>query len=158
MPVGSGTTAGLHGVSMCRSQASHAGSTLPIPMPASSRRAWQGLGAHLVVARSEAAPDVLVVQDLHLEAEVLLQVLDEHDQEGQLDAKSLLGVSWASDEGRADVGAHDFQDARPDVIVCYPLYVPVPHCTQPLPVLRCLAPQRHRVHASWHCRRTLRSS
>ncbi len=35
--------------------------------------------------------------DLDLKGEVLLQVLDDHHQEGQLDPQSLLGVSWARD-------------------------------------------------------------
>ena len=55
-------------------------------------------GGALVVGGTEATADVLVVKDLHFEGEVLLQVLDDHDQEGELDGKGLLGVNGAGDE------------------------------------------------------------
>ena len=55
-------------------------------------------GSALVVGGTEATADVLVVKDLHFEGEVLLQVLDDHDQEGELDGKGLLGVNGAGDE------------------------------------------------------------
>ena len=32
----------------------------------------------LVIRGSESSPDVLIIQDLHLEGEVFLQVLDDH--------------------------------------------------------------------------------
>lgn len=41
---------------------------------------------------------------LHLKGEVLVQVLDDHDQEGQLDAQRLGGVGGARDEGGGHVG------------------------------------------------------
>ena len=63
----------------------------------------------LVVGGSEAAPHILVVQHLHLEGEVFLQVLDDHHQEGQLDAEGGLGVSRAGDEVGGHVGAHELQ-------------------------------------------------
>lgn len=72
-------------------------------------RASNGL-AHLVVARAEAPSHVLVIKHLHFEAEVLLQVLDQHHKKRQLDAERLGGISRAGDVGRADIGAHDLQD------------------------------------------------
>ena len=63
----------------------------------------------LVVAGAEASAHVLVVEHLHLEREVLFQILDDHDQKGQLDAERLGGVSWTRDVGCADVCAHNFQ-------------------------------------------------
>lgn len=35
--------------------------------------------------------------NLNFEAEVLLQVLDNHDEEGQLDSESGASLSWAGD-------------------------------------------------------------
>lgn len=39
----------------------------------------------------------------------LTYVLDDHDQEGELDGKGLLGLDGARDEVGRDVGAHDLQ-------------------------------------------------
>ena len=63
----------------------------------------------LVVARAEPPPHVLVVQHLDLEGEVLLHVLDDHDEVGQLDAQRLLGVSGTRQEGRAHIGADNLK-------------------------------------------------
>ena len=49
-------------------------------------------GGRLVVGGSESTSDTLVIEDLHFEGEVFLQVLDDHDQEGKLDSQSLLWV------------------------------------------------------------------
>lgn len=46
---------------------------------------------------------------------VLTYVLDDHDQEGQLDGKSLLGLDGASDVVGRDIGAHDFEHGRLNV-------------------------------------------
>ena len=67
-------------------------------------------GGRLVVGGSESTTHVLVIKDLHLESEVFLQVLDDHDQEGELDGKGLLGVDWARDEVSGHVGSHDLED------------------------------------------------
>ena len=66
----------------------------------------------LVVARAEPPPHILVVQDLDLEGEVLLHVLDDHDEVGQLDAERLLGIRGTRDEGCAHICANDLQDKR----------------------------------------------
>ena len=64
----------------------------------------------LVIGSSESTAHILVIEHLHFEGEVLLQVLDDHDQEGQLDGEGLLGVDGASDEVSRHVGAHDFEN------------------------------------------------
>lgn len=53
--------------------------------------------------------------DLDFKGKVLLHVLDDHDEEGQLDAQRLLGICRAGDVCRADIGAHDFNDQRLDI-------------------------------------------
>jgi hypothetical protein len=63
----------------------------------------------LVVGSSEPAAHVLVVQHLHLKGEVLLEILEDHDQERQLDAKCFASFCWAGDVGGAHIGAYDLQ-------------------------------------------------
>lgn len=84
----------------------------------------------LVIGSPEPTSDILVIQNLYLKAEVLLQILDNHDQEWQLDAQSLSGVSWTGDVGRANVAAHNLQDARLDVAVGDALDVTISYCGQ----------------------------
>ena len=83
---------------------------------------------YLVVGCSEAPPHVLVVQYLYLEGEVLLQVLDDEDEEGQLDAQSLRLISRAADVGCANICRLNFQDAGRDVGVRDALDVSIPYC------------------------------
>ena len=83
----------------------------------------------LVVGSSEAPPDILVIQYLNLKAEVLLQVLDDHDQERQLDAQGLGWVSRAGNVCCADVAAHNLQHARLNVAVSDTLDVTIAHCS-----------------------------
>ena len=66
-------------------------------------------GGGLVVTCSESSPDILIIEDLHLECEIFLHVLHYHDEVGQLDAQGLLRVRRAGDVGGAAVGSHDFQ-------------------------------------------------
>lgn len=54
---------------------------------------------------------------MNFEGEVLLQVLDDHDEKGELDSEGALRVGGAGDEGGGDVGAHDFEDGGLDVLV-----------------------------------------
>ena len=82
---------------------------------------------YLVVGGAEPSAHVLVVQHLDFEGEVLLQVLDDHHQEGQLDAKRLLRVGRARDVVRGHVGAHDLQHGGLDVLVGDPLDVTIAH-------------------------------
>ena len=51
----------------------------------------------LIIGGSESSSDALVIEYLDLEGEVLLQVLDDHDQERKLDGKCLLWVEWSID-------------------------------------------------------------
>ena len=67
-------------------------------------------GGRLVVGGSEPTSDTLVIQDLHFESEVLLQVLDNHDQERQLDGKGLLWVERGIDVVSRHIGSHDLED------------------------------------------------
>lgn len=94
-----------------------------------SKIAITGLGCpDLIVGSPESPPDILIIKNLYLKAEVLLQILDDHDQKWQLDAQGLGGVSWTGDVGRADVATHDLQDARLDVAVGNALDVPISDC------------------------------
>ena len=68
------------------------------------------LDFNLIIRCPESPPNIFVIQDLHLKAEVFLHVLDDHDQEGQLDSQSLVGVRWAADVGGSDVGAGNLKD------------------------------------------------
>ena len=56
----------------------------------------------MIVGRSETTTNIFIIQHLNLESEVLLKVLDDHDQERQLDAERLLWIGRACDK----VGAH----------------------------------------------------
>ena len=67
-------------------------------------------GSGLIVRGTESPAHVLVIKDLDLESEVFLQVLDNHDQEGEFDAQSLLGVKRGIDVVGGDIGAHDLED------------------------------------------------
>ena len=69
-------------------------------------------GGGLVVAGSEPSPHVLVVQDLDLECEVLLHVLDNHHEGGQLDAQSLLWICWTCYECCAHICPNYLQHKR----------------------------------------------
>lgn len=44
-------------------------------------------------------------------------VFDDHDQEGQLDSESLFFICGAGDVSCGDIGAHDFQDRRLNVLI-----------------------------------------
>jgi len=87
-----------------------------------------GSQAHLVVGGAEAPAHVLVVQNLHLEAEVLLQVLYYHNQERQLDAERLLRVRGAGHVRGAHVRGHYLKHAAGYVVVGDALDVAVADC------------------------------
>ena len=61
----------------------------------------------------------------------LTYVLDDHDEEGKLDGKSLLGLDWASDEVGGDVSAHDFENGGLNVGISQSLDVTVSHVLVP---------------------------
>ena len=68
---------------------------------------------------------------MDFESEVLLQVLDDHDEEGKLDREGLLGVNGASDEVGGDVGTHDFEDGGLNIGIGDSLNVTVSHVLVP---------------------------
>ena len=65
-------------------------------------------GCALIVGCAESAPHILVVEHLHLKCEILLQVFYNHNKEGELDSKGLIGICRASDEVSCHVSSHDF--------------------------------------------------
>ena len=71
---------------------------------------WLDSGSGLIVGGSESTSNALVIEDLHFESKVLLQVLDDHDEEGQFDGERLLRVEGRVDVVRRNVGAHDLED------------------------------------------------
>lgn len=85
----------------------------------------------LVVRRAKPPAHVLVVENHHLEGEVLLHILDDHDEVRQLDAKGLLRVRRARQVARGDVSAHDFEHAAVNVGIFEAFDVPVPHLLVP---------------------------
>ena len=62
---------------------------------------------------------------------VLTYVLDDHDQEGQLDGKSLLGVHRAGDVVGGDVSAHDLENGGLNISICESLDVSVSDVSVP---------------------------
>ena len=78
---------------------------VPALVEAHGHGADEGLhsGGGLVVASTEAAANALIVEDLNLEGEVLLEVLDDHDEEGKLDAQGLVGLGGAGDVTGVDI-------------------------------------------------------
>ena len=85
-------------------------------IPALIKSHWHGAderldtSGRLIVGSSESTTHVLVIEYLDLEGEVLLQVLDDHDQEGKLDGEGLLLVNGAGDEVGGDIGAHNLEN------------------------------------------------
>ena len=71
----------------------------------------------LIVGGTETSAYVLVVENLNFEGELLFKVLDDHNQEGELDAQRLLRVCGASNKVCAYVRSHDFKDTRLDIRV-----------------------------------------
>jgi len=71
----------------------------------------------LVVRGAEAAAHVFIVEDLDLEGEVLLEVLDNHNKEGQLDTKSLLWIGRTANKARVDVGSEKLENGALNVLV-----------------------------------------
>ena len=64
----------------------------------------------LVVRSPKTPPNILIVQDLHFEGKIFFQVLDNHDQEGQLNSQGLVRVRWTCDESRRHIRTHYLED------------------------------------------------
>ena len=58
-------------------------------------------------------------------------VLDDHDEEGKLDGKSLLAVHGAGDVVGADVGSHDLEDRGLNISIRQSLDVAVANLLVP---------------------------
>ena len=69
---------------------------------------WFHSGCALVVTRSESATHILVVKHLHFEGEVLLEILDDHNEERQFDSECFVGVGGTGDVVGGHIGSHDF--------------------------------------------------
>ena len=67
-------------------------------------------GGRLIVRGSESSSYALVIEYLHLEGEVLLQVLDDHDQERELNGQGLLWVERGVDVVGRHISSHDLED------------------------------------------------
>ena len=106
---------------------------VPTLVKAHGHGANEGLHAssRLIVGRAEATANILVVEHLHLKGEVLLEVLDDHDEEGELDPEGLLLVGRAGNPGGGHVGRHDLEDGGLDVLVCDALDVAIAHVGVP---------------------------
>ena len=71
---------------------------------------WLDSCCRLIVGGSESSSNTLIIQNLNLESEVLLQVLDDHDQERKLDGKGLLWVERSVDVVGGDIGSHNLKN------------------------------------------------
>jgi hypothetical protein len=58
-------------------------------------------------------------------------IFDDHDEEGEFDAQGFLFVLRTGYEGCGDIGAHDFEDRRLDVLVSEALDVSIVNCIDP---------------------------
>ena len=92
---------------------------------------WLYSGGRLIVGGSESSSHALVIKYLHFEGEVLFEVLNDHDEEGQLNAERLVGVGGAGDVVGRDVSAHDLEDGGLDIGVGDTFDVPVAHTLVP---------------------------
>lgn len=64
---------------------------------------------------------------LNFECEILLQILDYHNQKRQFDPQRLLRVGWTSDVGGADICSNNFQHQTLDIVVGDALYMAISH-------------------------------
>ena len=68
---------------------------------------------------------------LDLESEVFLEIFDNHDKEGELDAERLLGIGGAGDVRSGHIGSFNLEHQRLDIVVCDALDVSVAHFLVP---------------------------
>ena len=58
---------------------------------------WLHTCGTLIVTRTEPPSDVFIIKYLNLECEILLKILNDHDEEWQFDSESLVCIGRASD-------------------------------------------------------------
>ena len=89
----------------------------------------EGLDARrrLVVGGTESTPNVLVIQNLNLEGKVLIHVLEDHHQEGKLDAQGLFGIGWTDNVVRRYIRSHDLHNRALNVRIGNALHVTILH-------------------------------
>ena len=92
---------------------------------------WLHSSRRLVVGGSESTSNALIVENLNLEGEILLQVLDDHDQERKLDGKGLLWVQWGVNVVGGYIGAHDLENGGLNIWISDSLDVTVSHLLVP---------------------------
>jgi len=92
---------------------------------------WLYARCRLVVGSTEASANALVVKYLHLEREVLFEILDDHHKEGELNSESLVCIRRACDKARVDVATDKLENGALDVLICEPLDVSVTHLLVP---------------------------
>ena len=59
---------------------------------------------------------------------MLWYIFNDHDEEGQFDAKGLLVLLRAGDEGGGDIGAHDLKYRGLNILIGEPFDVSVVYC------------------------------
>ena len=94
----------------------------------------------LIVRRTKPPLDALVVENLYLECEILIEILDNHDKEWQLDAQGLLRIGWGNNVACRNICSHNFQHRALNVLVRYSFNVPILHFR--IPNLKRLRPNR----------------
>ena len=82
-------------------------------------------GGRLIVRGSESSSYALVIEYLHLEGEVLLQVLNDHDQERKLNGQGLLWVKRGVNVVGRHIGSHDLENWRLNIRISDSLNVTV---------------------------------
>ena len=87
---------------------------------------WLHTSRRLIIGSTESSPYALIIEYLHLECEVFLQVLDDHDQERKLDSKSLLWIKRSVDIVCGNIGSHDLKDGRLNIRISDSFDVTVP--------------------------------
>jgi len=106
---------------------------VPAVVKSHRHRANKGLYSRgrLVVGSAKASAHILIVQYLHFKGKVFLQILDNHNQVGQLDSKRLLGIRRARDIRRTHVGSLDLKHQTLNVVISDSLDMAISHLFVP---------------------------
>lgn len=90
----------------------------------------QELSTYLIVRGTESPLNSLIIQHCHLKSEVLFQVLQNHDQEGQLDSKSLFWVYRRRHICCCYICTTNFQHRGLDIMICDALDMSILDCKE----------------------------